>query len=620
MSAASEYAELLKLIEVSGPFISLPVFREVFPQGLIKDAPDQTRELREVYTEWRAARALNPHAVSPAQREWLRAVLLTLLEWPADLLVEDNAIPQNLSYFVAQHHETLRPDLALIEDGKPRLLVSLLPPAQQPDRRPPSTTWNATYAARMAELLHATHVPLGLVTNGERFTLVYAEPGQPTGFADFHAELWFDERLTLRAFRDFLSAGALFNRPPEQTLDALYRRSLENQQEVSITLGRQVRRAVEMFVTALDRADRESSRALLDGLTGEHIYEAALTLMMRLVFLFFAEERDLLPITNPVYRENYAVSTLHDQLREAADRLGEEVLERRYDAFPRLLAGFRAVHGGIAHDLAALPAYGGDLFDPDRFPFLEGRAPGTDWHTTPAQPCPIHNRTVLHLLGALQFLEMKVPGGGREKRRLSFRVLDIEQIGHVYEGLLDHTARRATEIVLGLDGREQIEVGLPELNRRRALPDFVEWLADETGRSAKAIEKALAQTVDDPLRWPTWEQVAQFAGLVRRDDNGDPCVIPAGSLYVTTGTARRQTGTQYTPRTLTEFVVEHALAPLVYTGPAEGQPPEAWLLKRAGQILDLKICDFACGSAAFAHWKRLAALGELAGMMAFDKR
>ena len=364
MSAASEYAELLKLIEVSGPFISLPVFREVFPQGLIKDAPDQTRELREVYTEWRAVRALAPHAVSPAQREWLRAVFLTLLEWPADLLVEDNAIPQNLSFFVAQHHETLRPDLALIEDGKPRLLVSLLPPAQQPDRRPPSTTWNATCAARMAELLHATHVPLGLVTNGERFTLVYAEPGQPTGFADFHAELWFDERLTLRAFRDFLSAGALFNRPPEQTLDALYRRSLENQQEVSTTLGRQVRRAVEMFVAALDRADRESSRALLDGLAGEHIYEAALTLMMRLVFLFFAEERDLLPITNPIYRENYAVSTLHDQLREAADRLGEEVLERRYDAFPRLLAGFRAVHGGIAHDLAPLPAFGGDLFDP----------------------------------------------------------------------------------------------------------------------------------------------------------------------------------------------------------------------------------------------------------------
>ena len=90
------------------------------------------------------------------------------------------------------------------------------------------------------------------------------------------------------------------------------------------------------------------------------------------------------------------------------------------------------------------------------------------------------------------------------------------------------------------------------------------------------------------------------SGRRRRDDNGDPCVIPTSSLYVTAGTARRQTGTQYTPRTLTESVVEHALAPLVYIGPAEGQPPEAWSLQPAARILDLKICDFACGSAASA--------------------
>jgi hypothetical protein len=600
VSAASEYAELLKLIEVSGPFISLPVFKEVFPQGLAKDSPELTRELRELYEEWRSARVTAPALVTPAQRDWLRAVFTMLLGWPPAWIAEDNAIPQNLAHTVPQHHETLRPDAVLLDSGAPRLLISILPPNQQPDRRPPSTTWNTTCAARMAELLHATRVPLGLVTNGERFTLVYAEPGQPTGFADFRAELWFDERLTLRAFRDFLSADALFNRPPEQTLDALYRRSLENQQEVSTTLGRQVRRAVEMFVAALDRADRESGRTLLEGIAEEHIYEAALSLMMRLVFLFFAEERDLLPITNPVYSENYAVSTLHAQLREAADRLGEEVLERRYDAFPRLLATFRAVHGGIQHDLLSIPAYGGDLFDPDRFAFLEGRPPNSEWRTTPSQPLPVHNRTVLHLLEALQFLEIKVPGGGRETRRLSFRALDIEQIGHVYEGLLDHTVRRAPEIVLGLEGKEEPEVLLSELNRRRAQPGFAEWLSEETGRSVKAIERALAEpAVDDPLRWPEWEQVAPYAGLVRRDDNGDPVVIPAGSLYVTAGVARRQTGTQYTPRSLTESVVEHALAPLVYAGPAEGEPPESWRLKPAGEILDLKICDLACGSAAF---------------------
>jgi hypothetical protein len=600
MSAPSEYAELLKLIEVSGPFISLPVFKEVFPQGLVKDSTELTRELRELYDEWREVRKQSPAVVSPAEREWLRAVFTVLLEWPTEFMVEHNAIPQNLSCFVAQHHETLRPNLVLIEGGSPRLLIAILPPSQQPDRRPAATTWNATSAGRMAELLHATRIPLGLVTNGERFTLVYAEPGQPTGFADFRAELWFEERLTLRAFRDFLSAGALFNRPPEQTLDALYRRSLENQQEVSTTLGRQVRRAVEMFVAALDRADRENGGALLRGVPEELVYEAALTLMMRLVFLFFAEERDLLPISNLIYHDNYAVSTLHDQLREAADRLGEEVLERRYDAFPRLLATFRAVHSGIKHDLAALPAYGGELFDPDRFPFLEGRTLGSRWQITGSVPFPIHNRTVLHLLQALQFLEMKVPGGGRESRRLSFRALDIEQIGHVYEGLLDHTVRRAPEIVLGLDGKEQPEIALSELNRRREQPDFVDWIAEETGRSAKAVQKALGQAaIQDPLRWPEWDQVSTFAGLVRRDDNGDPWVIPAGSLYVTVGTARRQTGTQYTPRTLTESVVQYALEPLVYIGPAEEEPPESWRLKSADQILDLKICDFACGSAAF---------------------
>ena len=105
MSAASEYAELLKLIEVSGPFVSLPVFKEVFPQGFAKDSPDQTREIRELYDDWREARVHAQSVVSPAQREWLRAVLITWLGWPADWLAEDNAIPQNLAHVVAQHHE-----------------------------------------------------------------------------------------------------------------------------------------------------------------------------------------------------------------------------------------------------------------------------------------------------------------------------------------------------------------------------------------------------------------------------------------------------------------------------------------------------------------------------------
>jgi len=76
-------------------------------------------------------------------------------------------------------------------------------------------------------------------------------------------------------------------------------------------------------------------------------------------------------------------------------------------------------------------------------------------------------------------------------------------------------------------------------------------------------------------------------------------VIPTGSLYVTEGSTRRATGTHYTPRSLTEPIVQHTLEPLVYIGPAEGFPPEKWRLHSPKELLELKICDMAMGSGAF---------------------
>ena len=45
--------------------------------------------------------------------------------------------------------------------------------------------------------------------------------------------------------------------------------------------------------------------------------------------------------------------------------------------------------------------------------------------------------------------------------------------------------------------------------------------------------------------------------------------------------------------------MQYTLEPLVYEGPAEGKPREQWRLKLAKELLDLKICDMACGSGAF---------------------
>ena len=224
-----------------------------------------------------------------------------------------------------------------------------------------------------------------------------------------------------------------------------------------------------VLIQSLDQADQDHGRELLKDVRQEATFTRPhSSVMMRLVILFCAEERGLLLLGDPLFDQHYAVSTLRAQLRETADQHGEEVLERRHDAWCRLLSTFRAVYGGVEHERMTLPAYGGNLFDPDRFPFLEGRKPKTTWREVPCDPLPVNNRTVLHLLEALQTLQVKVPGGGpAESRRLSFRALDIEQIGHVYEGLLDHTAKRATEPILGLVGakNQETEIALAELER-----------------------------------------------------------------------------------------------------------------------------------------------------------
>lgn len=619
MSIARHHAEWLSLIEVSGPFLSMPVLLRVFPQGLDAHDPEHLRLLRLDYEVWEDNQGgLRP---DPAiHRRWVRFVLAEALEFPEEVVAEGQAIPQALHTVVAEHGETLRPDLVIknpdgVPDaGKPRILVQLPPYGQDLEKPLPDRRWKASPATRMMELLHGTGCRLGLVTNGERWMLVDAPRGETTGFASWYASLWLEEQITLRAFRSLLSARRFFAVPEDETLEALLSESASNQQEVTDQLGYQVRQAVEVLIQSLDRADQDRGRKLLASVGEARLYEAALAVMMRLVFLFSAEERGLLLLGDPLYDQHYAVSTLRAQLREAADQSGEEVLERRFDAWCRLLATFRAVHGGIQHDRLTLPAYGGHLFDPDRYPFLEGRPEETSWSNTPANPLPVDNRTVLHLLEALQILQVKVPGGGpAEARRLSFRALDIEQIGHVYEGLLDHTAKRAAEPILGLAGTKDKEPEIPlgelERLRQKGEDEPIEYLREETGRSASALKRALTTSVDgqEANRFRAacgnddnlWGRVRPFASLVRNDTFGHPVVILPGCVYVTAGTDRRTSGTHYTPRSLTEPIVQHTLEPLVYLGPAEGKPKEQWQLRPAQELLDLKICDMATGSGAF---------------------
>ncbi|QSV70453.1 MAG: restriction endonuclease [Aphanizomenon flos-aquae KM1D3_PB] len=638
MSTARHHAEWLSLVEASGPFLSLPVLLKAFPTGLDAHDPEHLKMLRLAYQEWQD----NQNGVKPEvaiHRAWVNFVLQQTLELPDEVLLKGQSIPTGLYANIAQHGETLRPDWVVVEPaplggkggvGKVRLLVQIVPANQSLEKSLIDKRWKASPATRMMELLHACNVRLGLVTNGEHWMLVNAPRGETAGYISWYSSLWLEEHITLRAFKSLLSAYRFFSVDNSQILEQLLADSLTDQQEVTDQLGYQVRKAVEVLVQALDRIDQDRNRTLLTGISETQLYQAALTIMMRLVFLFSAEERGLLLLGDPIYDLYYAVSTIREQLQQKADKEGEEILERRYDAWCRLLATFRAVYAGVDHDSLKLPAYGGSLFNPDRFPFLEGRTEGTTWETSSAAPIPVNNRIVLHLLEALQILQIKF-AGTVEPRRLSFRALDIEQIGHVYEGLLDHTAVRAIAPVLGLVGTkyQEPEIGLGELgikneefrmknlemgvgNKKPKLEDnqdLIKFLKKATGRSETALKKALQVelTSYEEQRLLTacnndldlFNQVRPLAGLVRLDTLGYPVVIPAGSVYVTQGTDRRETGTHYTPRNLTEEIVKYTLEPLVYEGVAEGKPQQEWRLKSAAELLQLKICDMAMGSGAF---------------------
>src|SRR5260221_5474300 len=614
---ARQHADWLSLIEVSGPFLSMPVLLETFAHGLDKKDNDGEvrRRLRLAYDEWADNQAGN--RPDPAiHTQWLRFVLKALLELLRDTIMQGQQIPSELRYEARDHGETLRPMMVIRSpfDPRPRLLIQQYTATQNLEKVIADKHWKASPATRMMELLRNTEMRLGLITNGRNWMLVDAPANETTGYYSWDAEIWLEEPVTLQAFRSLLGMERFFNVPEDETLEALLTKSAQKQQEVTSQLGDQVLRAVEMLVQTLDRLDKDNQRSLLQGITEKDLYEAALTVMMRLVFLLSAEERGMLLLGDPLYEQNYAVSTMHKQLREQADQQAEEVLSLRFDAWSRLLALFRVVFGGIEYPDLRLPAYGGRLFDPDHYAYLEGRKPSTSWRDVPAAPLLIDNRTVLHLLNALQFLQTRVPGGSVEPRRLSFRGLDIEQIGHVYEGLLDHTAKRTDTTILGLVGNSDTEpeATLDELEQkaRKGEQELLEFLQESTGRSLLTLRKGLAQTLEKQEErsrlmeaCDNWQEifsrVLPYAGLLRKDTFGNYAIVTPGSIYVTQGSDRRSTGTHYTPRSLTEPIVQHTLDPLVYIGPAEGWPQEQWTLRPAAEILDLKVCDMAMGSGAF---------------------
>lgn len=453
-------------------------------------------------------------------------------------------------------------------------LVSVAPYGADLDRTPADRSgWPASPHARLERLLRETGVPIGLLFNGHALRLVYAPQGETSG----HLTFTFAHLVQTQGWPMASALPALLGYPrisdlsvEEQRLPALLRESRRYQNEVSTALAGQVLEALWELLRGFQRADDDSKRDLLREVLREdphEVYGGLLATLMRLVFVLYAEDRGLMP-EGDVYQRNYSLSGLFQRLREDQARY-PDTMDARYGAWAQLLALFRLIHDGGSHGGIRFPPRHGRLFDPDAYPFLEGRPPHSARQLGAVLEVPkVPDGTIFRVLQNLLVLAGE---------RLSYRALDVEQIGSVYEAMMGFALEVAAAPSIAV-APKHVVVDLCELLEQKG-KDRAAWLKERA--ELKVGSDALSKAASIP------DLVAALGSRVSRYT---PNVLTVGAVFLQPTEERRRSGSHYTPRSLTEPIVRTTLRPILER---LGEKPTPQ------QILDLRVCDPAMGSGAF---------------------
>jgi hypothetical protein len=498
-------------------------------------------------------------------------------------------LPDDLAFAVPEHDTTLFPDWAIQgfgEDAPWQLLVRLEPAGVDPDRRGEADGWEASPHQRFERLLRETGVLVGVIISSQELRLIYAPKGETSGWLAFplRSLATVAGRPMLAGLKLVLGRFRLFNAPGNQRLRALLKASRDAQAAVSTELSAQVLGALHELLRGLNAAEPALIQELAEG-HPDHLYEGLLTVLLRLVFILYAEDRDLLPsatdgASRALYEQSYSVRGLYANLAED-DALNPDTMDERLGGWGRLLALFRLIHKG--HRSGFIRGRRGKLFDPDEFPFLEGRA-------APDQPPRVIKLSDGCMLRILEGLMTLAEPRTKVRQRLSYRTLDVEQIGSVYETIMGFTVQTAPGRVLAIRaGRQNRTPVFADVERLAALKpaERAKYLKDvckREGTLPKAVATALGQADDADGVAAALDAITDERGSPRR------WALGAGTPILQPTEERRRTGSHYTPRDLTEPIVRHALRPILERLGADATP---------AQILDLKVCDPAMGSGAF---------------------
>jgi len=557
----------------------------IFPESATTVLADWQQRLEQLLED-------QPVGEQAASDQWLSVApsfelfCQEVLAWQPGDLRKPEELPSPVGVHLEEYEEVLRPDWFVPEpsqgDGplKAQLLVQELPLGTPFDALPKGAdgrrSWEATPQQRLERLLKESEHPIGLLWNGVALRLVYAPRGESSGHLTFPLEpmTTVDGRPMLAALQMLLGPDRLFEGGASNTrLRPLMEQSRKEQNEVSTRLAEQVLEALWILLRGFDAAG-------LDVKDPSHIYGGLITVLLRLVFLLYAEDEELMPIDSR-YGQHYSVGGLAQRLRQ--DRADyQNAMEGRRGAWAALLSLFRLVYDGGGSSEAYLPARHGKLFYPDAYPFLEGRTSGTRYTDGPLASVPaISDDVVEQVLTKLLLLDGQI---------LSYRALDVEQIGSVYEGIMGFTVEKATGPSVGITynpPRQKIKITVV-VNAEQLLAvngsKREKWLDEQAGVALKLPAK-----VKEGLKQA--DSLAELClALGNRLSPQTPNGLAAGSLILQPTAERRRSGSHYTPRALTEPIVAEAFRPWLER--CQNQPT-------AEQILALKVCDPAMGSGAF---------------------
>jgi hypothetical protein len=241
-----------------------------------------------------------------------------------------------------------------------------------------------------------------LIVNGTSLRIVDAHRTWSRHYLEFDLALLAHDAGAFALLWHVGRAESLATSP--RPLDRAVEESARHGVAVCGALGAGVLDALGMLLRALGRRRRHAAAELL--------LEQSLTVLYRVLFLLFAEARGLVPIWHPVYRDRYTIDAIVSTL----------LAGRRYrGVWAAIDAISRLAHAGCTAGELKVTAFNGRLFSPSATGAFEGDVIDDE----------VMAKAVLSI-------STTAPRRGSGRRRISYRDLDVEELGAVYEQVLDY--------------------------------------------------------------------------------------------------------------------------------------------------------------------------------------